>query len=420
MNINKKKTTKEYLNRHKLGQFFTSESLVNVICDTFNLELSHQKILEPSFGGCSFIKTLLDKYPSAKITAIDIDAKLCKKYSQIYPDVDFICKDFLKYNSQDSFDLVIGNPPFNLKASNYYDTTEGFVIHSIDLLKPGGLLIFVLPSTVLRNKQYENLRKFILEKCKIIKILNTSSYDFFGADIETIVLGLKKEQVSKQEYHYLSKDSDDLINLTINGRKTIKLFNSTFLDEINTKLSSETLGDLFNIERGRSNNEFAIKGRDIDFYGNHLYRSNDIPFIGLQNIAYRLTGNVINAPKSNIRDTITMLLPKSECSEVYLKFICDYLNSSIANYLIHVGALNNSKLTIHIDKYYIQDLKVPMFIDKYQEFIKENEKNVHSISYGQKRNEFFYQLMNLTKEEINEIERIWTFPRYKKKKGEII
>ena len=134
------KTSEEYAKRYELGQFFTSEDLVKNIIDVFDVTLDKKSLLEPSCGFGSFVNTIHQINPSVDITAVDIDEKVKKYY--ISSSIKFICDDFLAHKFNKKFDIVIGNPPFNLKTKfHYYDTTEGFIIKSLELLKPNGKLL---------------------------------------------------------------------------------------------------------------------------------------------------------------------------------------------------------------------------------------------------------------------------------------
>ncbi|MDY4997342.1 MAG: N-6 DNA methylase [Bacilli bacterium] len=411
----KKKQNSEYKERKSVGQFFTEASLVSDIKDTFNLDFNGKEIIEPSCGEGVFIKEIL-KYDVKMITGIDIDKKVLKKINIDDDRLSLLNKDFL-IDDFNKVDMIIGNPPFNLPTKNYLDSTEGFLMKSIDLLKDNGELILIMPSTILRNKNYQTLRNKILSETKIIGIINTSKYEFLGADIETVVIYLKKEKVKKQIYNYYIDREKKKINLTINSRQTILLNNTKIYTDMVNKIKGVRLDELFTIRRGNSKD--GLNGRKIDFYNDrHMIKNtnDECCFIAIQNIAYRLTANAIKGSLNEVKDTVTLLIPKKKISFDELRYIACFLNSSISFYNLHNNCLNNCRLTIHIDKYYIEDFIVPI---PSLERIKSMDENIdeyrRSIEYSNRRNLYFYKEFQMDDKEIYEVEKFWTNPKFKLK-----
>lgn len=416
----KEKETKVYKERKKKAQFFTPEKLVIKLLEELDTDLKNKLILEPSCGEGAFVEKI---YANNEIYAIDKDPSKTEYIKQKHNTVHVITSDFLKYATDLRFDLVIGNPPFNLATPlNYIDTTEGFISHAIDLVKEEGNIVLILPNTVLRNKKYQNIRKRILEETKIEKIIDTRGNDFLGADIETIAIFLKKQKVEKQIYTYISQGKRNVILLNRNERDTIKINNDNISNDLIKMIGNKKLNDFFEIYRGSSENENSLKGKHINFYNDTLISNGENYCIGLQNIAYRLVANVIKANDSEIADTITILKPKKEFSYQQLCYIANYLDTPIANYIIHVNAFNNSKLTIHVDKYYIEDFPVPdlLSIDNncLEIFGEKLDKLRNNKEFANTRNDYFYRKYNIDEELKNEIETMWQFPKFKKKKME--
>lgn len=421
MNKNPRKTKSEYVKRHSKGQFYTDVNLMPLIFKLFKLDIDEKDILEPSCGCGNFIDAVLNKSDSAKIDGVDNDKNVFKLLVDKYKDknVRLFNEDYLKYVPDKQYDIVIGNPPFNLPAVDpYYNTTDAFVLKSLDLLKENGYLIMVLPSTFLRNKQYQNAREIIINEHKIIGIINSTKFDFLGADVETIVICIQKQKVRKQHYFYFSDEEKKLVRLCKNSCSTIQIKDNEFADYISEKIGKMHICDLFDVYRGRSKQKKSLKGRDIDFYGNFLKPIASIskPKIVVQNIAYRLVANVSFDEATNISDTVTILEPIDKRINLdSLLLICNYLNSSIANYLLHSKFLNFSMLTIHIDKYYIDYLPIPD--TSASGLAVDLDKNAKQEAFASMRNNLFYKLFDLNQKEIEEIEYKWILPRFKIKGG---
>ncbi len=116
-----------------------------------------------------------------------------------------------------TFDVVIGNPPYFLmqpqnteeKILNYLkkrysvaqykiDTYHLFFEKSILLLKNEGYFGFITPNTFLMNIYLSNLRKFILDNCKIVKVIIIPEEVFPDASVDTAITILQRENNEKK------------------------------------------------------------------------------------------------------------------------------------------------------------------------------------------------------------------------------
>lgn len=124
-------------------------------------------------------------------------------------------EEFKGIFEQGGFDVIIGNPPyvaitgidFNLRRiyEKMYQTAVGrfdlfmlFLEKSINLLKEGGFLGFIIPNKFLTNNQSQRLREYILEKGKIRSILFTQEKVFSSANVNSIVLIVEKTKKEKK------------------------------------------------------------------------------------------------------------------------------------------------------------------------------------------------------------------------------
>ena len=97
--------------------------------------------------------------------------------------VNLIHGDYIKYNTNDKYDLIIGNPPFYVMKkkdvdSSYYKYFDGrpnifilFIIKSLTMLNNKGILSFILPKNFLNSLYYDKTRRYINEHCKILHLI---------------------------------------------------------------------------------------------------------------------------------------------------------------------------------------------------------------------------------------------------------
>ena len=123
-------------------------------------------------------------------------------------------KEFPQVFENGGFDIVVGNPPYvstkqiPTNDRNYYwdkykeilfsemDLYEIFIYKSInELLKNKGYLGFITPDSYFTNTSFELLRKYLLEKTKIIEIIDFPYrfYPFEEVNTETAILILNKK-----------------------------------------------------------------------------------------------------------------------------------------------------------------------------------------------------------------------------------
>jgi adenine-specific DNA-methyltransferase len=227
------------------GVFFTPKTYREAIIDSVksNIVTNPKNILEPSFGSGEFIDDMVRIYPNTKITGVELDIKMYEKVKEKYKDndnINLINYDFIEYDPDNKYDLIVGNPPYvvmkNGIPDEFQDITTGrpnlycwFLYKCINLLEDHGILAFVIPNSILNTSYYDVLRQYIISKCEILNIIefDKSKTKFFDTEQGTIGLVLMK-------YH-----SQDIYSSTkyIVARNNKTLFNVDY-NYINKRLST--------------------------------------------------------------------------------------------------------------------------------------------------------------------------------------
>ena len=195
-------------------------------------------VLEPSCGSGEYITALSLKYPHLKITGIELNKTIydsIKTLASLTPEfsvsaasetpsslnsfvfdsrvsrissvfdstsptkINIINTDFLKYNSDIKYDLIIGNPPYYVMKKEdvhkkYYSFFEGrpnifilFIIKSLEMLNENGILSFVLPKNFLNCLYYDKTRRFINKYFKILNIIDCSDDKYIETQQDTVI-----------------------------------------------------------------------------------------------------------------------------------------------------------------------------------------------------------------------------------------
>ena len=160
---------------------------------------NEMSVLEPSCGSCHFIFSLLEKY-DLNITGVEFNKKIFDSIAKYETDkVRLYHRDFIKFGELDTYDLIIGNPPYFVMKktdvpSMYHKYFDGrpnifiiFVIKSLHLLKKDGILSLVLPKSFLNCLYYNKTRKYIIENYKILTIIECDD-EYLDTKQETIIL----------------------------------------------------------------------------------------------------------------------------------------------------------------------------------------------------------------------------------------
>lgn len=194
--------------------FYTPEDvIIKMWALAFEYGFKGGNILEPACGTGRFIKYLPE---GSKIIGYETDPTAVKICQILYPKATIHNEQFENYFLKKRFrkpiyDLVIGNPPFgqlekleiNAKEkektiASTYD--QYFLMRGVDVLKPDGLLIYIMPATFLMNSnKYKLFKALLASKAKIKTMFRLPDRMFKYTGVTTDILVLQKRKIVEDE-----------------------------------------------------------------------------------------------------------------------------------------------------------------------------------------------------------------------------
>jgi len=194
----------DFEGRAKLGFVETPREIAQLMVDLASVE-KEEPVLDTGCGRGVFLQVLRER-GYKNIYGIEIDEELYRHCRESFENV--IWGDFLSYEFENSFGLIVGNPPYvhfsNLpkhlakSVKEITKTGEGdiyyaFILRAISLLKDGGELIYIVPYHFFHNTHAKYLRQTILASGKLQLIIDLDEARLFrGESPETIIFKFKK------------------------------------------------------------------------------------------------------------------------------------------------------------------------------------------------------------------------------------
>ena len=201
--------------KSEYGQFFTKDSLVNLVFDRITPHIQNvENILEPSFGEGSFLVKTLELFPNSNVDAYEIDPDIYRPIK----GVKTFLGDFLFTQIDKKYDLIVGNPPYIELVYSFYDEQKqkefkqifhktgrgrinlvhAFFDRSFELLNEDGIIAYLLPSTILSSPWYLDIRKNISENFTICDVVEDVKFE--GVSIQVSLLVIKKSKSETKNF----------------------------------------------------------------------------------------------------------------------------------------------------------------------------------------------------------------------------
>ena len=210
------------------GIYFTPRPIIKSVLSfiiqynkNHNLEIS--MVLEPSFGSGEFIRHIDSRFKNITITGVEMNkliydsVKKSSLFKRKRNNINLLNHNFMKYETDSKYDLIIGNPPFFVMskkdiATEYHQFLEGrpnifllFILKSLNLLIPNGILAFVLPKSSMNCLYYRKVRSHIYDNYTILRVRDYPKATFLETQQEVCVVWIqnrKPEIDSNMKYVY--------------------------------------------------------------------------------------------------------------------------------------------------------------------------------------------------------------------------
>jgi type I restriction-modification system DNA methylase subunit len=237
------------------GQFFTPMPLVKFIINSLPIK-QNPKVIDYACGSGHFLNEYASVNKDAHIVGVEKEyrlSKVAKVSSFMYgSDLDIVYADALAKNDKlknDSFDVLIANPPYSVKGflqtlspedkanfelinevdSKSYSKTGAiecfFLERAKQLLAKDAVVGIIVPSSILNKdtpKLYTKTRELILESFDIIAIAEFGSGTFGKTGTNTVTLFLKRISDNPNlKQHYINM-IDEWFNGDTDTNKTFK------------------------------------------------------------------------------------------------------------------------------------------------------------------------------------------------------
>ena len=372
------------------GIFYTDLELANAIVDFLKIP-KKSTIIDPCCGTGSFLYSL-KSHGYKRVFGCDFDETAvlqCKKLNKMrnVKCIDTLGnsgQQVLKCLNREQFDYVIGNPPYapisgntTLEADADFDNIVkeagnnlfvAALYRAFEICKESGIISVIVPKNLLHIASYKRIREKLLKEKRIISIIELGIH-FKAVRGEQIVLTFQNCAANKDDkITFYSYNKGEILKLSsvLQSYYSNEIIVFTSETEVplydKLKASYDRLGKICAevIHRGHDKSSDAVKGNQIRKFG---FKNRNVPNKGnqifIQNI-FSAEAGITASFAGNLKSGETVTIVKME-SEELCKYVLGLLHSRVCNYFLIRFEFNNSRLTIHTDAKYLN--QIPIVVD---------------------------------------------------------
>jgi len=315
------------------GIFITPNVIINKLFESIeehitehNIEIKH--ILEPACGTCEIVNYCDNRFTNVNITAIELNDTIYNSIDKLKfkNTVDLIHGDFMEYKNVDKYDLIVTNPPYFVCKKDYFIQPDYkkyiqgranifglFIIHSLSMIRPNGILAFIVPKSFLNSIYYSKIRNYIKKTCEIVEIIDfEKDNEFIDTEQATFGIVLKKnssEFILCTECDYSIKINDNY--MFTNDSLILKniFYGSTTIEKMGLKVRTGSI--VWNEHKNELTND---KDKTVLLYNSNITSKNTIELKDFEEITKKRHENKKN--NKNNKDDIQITEEKRQYIDI--------------------------------------------------------------------------------------------------------
>lgn len=442
--------------RNITGQYYTCKNVVEYMIDNKVLS-DNETFLDPCCGSGAFLMAVKTNNP-CNLYGFDINpiavmiasTNLLIKYKdkEFCPNIyclDFISKDlsglYYQYKLPQKFDNIYTNPPWGSDKKGIYtknyplikskERASMFICESLARLNINGTLYILLPTSLLKIKAHNDIRKLVL-KDTTIKQIDLYKGKFDGVFTDYFSIKIKPVKTATQEYVVTSDECEDNIVLSesdrISGNILLKAFDTLDNSIINkmeslchdklshslwalgivtgdnkNKIKNEMSEGLEPVYTGKQVAPFKLKNESSYILFDHQkfqQCAKEEYFRAQEKLIYRFIAKYPIVAYDNKQclclNSANILIPSLDT--ISIKSVAALLNSTLYRYYYSLKFSD-----IKVLKYNLQELPFPKLTKEQDVELSTLVSNIHSNSfseeYKQLIDKIIYSIFGITEEE---------------------
>lgn len=209
------------------SKFYTPPAVARLLVNELE-NCTPNKIVDICCGSCNLLNAAKDRWGESELFGVDVD-------SHPSNGVNFLKMDGREYaiKHMNEFSLVVANPPFDFLQTQceFPELFQGafakfrasrleveMLIANLLMLEKSGVLLIIVPSSLVEASSYSKLRKLLAKNYFISKVIKLDEDTFGTTHISSYALiinnEIKPQYITKE---YIAKKRGDGYSITAGG-----------------------------------------------------------------------------------------------------------------------------------------------------------------------------------------------------------